>query len=444
MGGGDSCLYKIKQPEMSKTRKNLSMLMLAAAWLCCSANARADVTSTTAHSNKTWTLPELVAELKENNPQLRSAYQAAKAVEHGVSPAQALDNPTLSVTQDPLKNSPLSVGTSTGMAWGVSQNFLWPGKKRLAGEIVQSQADFSKEQANALKVQLIGQLKTTWVSWQQISAQISITQSQVQRLEQIKEITKVRYANNAAAYGDYINAQVAQSQMQTDLLGLQRQKRVLEDQVALLIGSKDSVKLFPMSPTNDANVLPLSNLEEKALAINPQAKASQLNLSAAHKGVELAALGKLPDFSVGVMAHSSSPPWGFGSSDSYALNLGLTFPLYYAQKERSLIDQAKANLSAVQETDESIRQQVVFSVRASYHQWTQSVDQLKLIEDRLLKQAQVGYRLVLSSYSAGQAAYVDLLNAFNALKAAETSKEQALAQAVQAKVALDAAVGDSE
>jgi len=52
--------------------------------------------------------------------------------------------------------------------------------------------------------------------------------------------------------------------------------------------------------------------------------------------------------------------------------------------------------------------------------------------------------LVLSSYSTGQVTYLDLLNAFNALKTAEISREQTLAQAIQAKVALDTAVGDSE
>jgi len=391
-----------------------------------------------------WTLVELVVALKENNPQLRSAYQIAKGAEFGVSPAQALDNPILSVTQDPMKNGPLSVGTSTGMTWGISQNFLWPGKKRLAGEIAQSQANYALEQANALKLQLIAQLKTTWVNWQQTNAQISATQSQTQRLEQIKEITKIRYANNAAAYADYINAQVAQSQMQTDLLALQRQKRVLEDQVALLIGSKETVALVPIVPKNDSKAVPLEKMEDKALENSPQAKSSQIAVDAARKNVELAELGKLPDFSAGVLAHSASPPWGFGSSDSYVLNLGLTFPLYYGVKEKNLIDQAKANFNAAKEADDSVRQQVVFSVRSSYHQWMQSVDQFKLVEDRVLKQAQIGYRLVLSSYSSGQASYLDLLNAFNALKAAEISKEQALAQAVQAKVALDAAVGDSE
>jgi len=282
-----------------------------------------------------WTLAELLVALKENNPQLRSAYQIAKGAEFGVSPAQALDNPTLSVTQDPMKNGPLSVGTSTGMTWGVSQNFLWPGKKRLAGEIAQSQADYALEQANLLKLQLLAQLKTTWVNWQQTNAQISATQSQTQRLEQIKEITKIRYSNNAAAYADYINAQVAQSQMQTDLLALQRQKRVLEDQVALLIGSKETVALVPMVPKSDSKAVPLEKMEEKALENSPQAKSSQIVVDAARKNVELAELGKLPDFSVGVLAHSASPPWGFGSSDSYALNLGLTFPLYYGVKEKT-------------------------------------------------------------------------------------------------------------
>ena len=410
----------------------------------CNAYGAEDKAEKSSSKTTGWTLTELLVALKENNPQLRSAYQTAKGVEFGVLPAQALDNPTLSVTQDPMKNGPLNVGTSTGMTWGISQNFMWPGKKRLAGEIVQSQADVAQEQANALKLQLIGQLKTSWVGWQQTNAQVLATQSQVQRLEQIKEITKIRYANNAAAYGDYINAQVAQSQMQTDLLALQRQKKILEDQISLLIGSKQTVTLMPMVPRGDSKVKDIEKIEEKALEINPQVRSSQMTVDAARKSLELAELGKLPDFSVGVMAHSASPPWGFGTSDSYALNLGLTFPLYYGVKEKNLIDQAKANFNAAKEADDSVRQQVVFSVRSSYHQWMQSMDQFNLIEDRVLKQAQVGYRLVLSSYSSGQAAYLDLLNAFNALKVAEISKEQALAQAVQAKVALDTAVGDSE
>jgi len=391
-----------------------------------------------------WSLSELIDALKQNNPQLRSASESARAVELGISPAQALDNPTLSVTQDPLRNSPLNVNSSTGMAWGISQNFMWPGKKRLAGEVVKAQADLSKEQVNLLKLQLIGQLRTTWSNWQQTAIQIDLTKVQVQRLEQIKQITKIRYANNAAAYADYINAQVAQAQLETDLLGLQRQQKILEDQISALIGRKEPLKLKMAEVAVDQAKTNLDGVEAKALDINPQVKASQFVIESARKSVELAELGKLPDLSVGVLAHSSSPPWGFSNNNSYGLNLGVTLPLYYGQKEKNLIDQAKAYLASTLENDESLRQQVIFGVRSSYHQWTQSLDQLKLIEERVLKQAQIGYRLTLSAYSTGQASYTDLLNAFNALKTSEIQREQSRSFAIQAKVALDVAVGLSE
>ena len=393
---------------------------------------------------KEWSLPELIDALKEGNPQLRSATQNAKAIELGVLPAQAWDNPTLSVTQDPLINSPLNINSSAGMSWGVSQNFPWPGKKRIAGEIVKAQAESTKEQVNQLKIQLLGQLKSTWVMWQQTTAQIVITQTQVQRLEQIKEITKIRYANNAAAFSDYVNAQVAQAQLQTDLLGLVRQQKVAVDQISMLIGTTDAVEIKTEIPSVGLSLAKLDRLEAQALEINPQVKSSQFNVDSARKNVELAELGKLPDFNFGVLAHSASPPWGFRNNENYGFNVGITFPLYYGQKEKNLLDQAKAYLSSAQEADESVKQQVVFGVRSSYHQWLQSLDQVKLIEDRVIKQAQIGYRLTLTNYSTGQASYSDLLNAFNTLKATEVTREQVRSLAIQNKVALDVAIGEIE
>ena len=388
------------------------------------------------------TLPTLIEQLIQNNSQLKSARAAVTAAELGVEPAKALDNPVLNVTQDPLKHNPLSIGTSTGMAWGVSQNFPWPGKRRLAGEIVQAQADATREQVQQLRIQLMGQLRTAWIGWQQLNAQIRLSQAQLQRLDQIKDITKIRYANNAAAYSDYVNAQVNQSQLQTDLLGLERQLKVTRDQIAVLIGASESIQLAVEETSQPKRVPPLTEFEKKALDINPQLKSSQYAVESARKSVELAELGKLPDFSVGVTAHATTPPWSFGSSDSYGLSLGVTVPLYYAQKEKNLIAQAKALMVSASDADEALKQQVLFLVRSNYYQWSQGLDQLKIIEDRVIQQAKVGYRLTLANYANGQANYVDLLNSFNTLKGAEISLEQARTYAIQARIALDVAVGD--
>jgi cobalt-zinc-cadmium efflux system outer membrane protein len=387
-------------------------------------------------------LPELIDLLKQHNPQLKSAANAAAAVQLGVLPAQTLDNPTVNINQDPLRNNPFNVNSSSAMAWGVTQNFPWPGKKRLAGEIVQAQAESSKAQVAQLQAQLIGQLRSTWTAWQQSESQIRTNQLQAQRLEQIKEVTKIRYANNAAAFSDYVNAQVIQAQLQTDLVGLKRQQKVQEEQIATLVGASRPLRLKADDGKPVGQSASLDDLERKTLDINPQLKASQFLVESAKRNVELAELGKLPDLSLGVTAHSTSPPWGFGTNNAYGLTMGVTFPLYYASKERNLIDQAKAYLSSALDADEATRQQIVLAVRSAYFQWTQSLDQLKLIQERVIKQAQIGYRLALTNYSNGQSSYIDLLTAFNTLKAAEVSLEQSLANAVQAKVALDVAVGD--
>jgi outer membrane protein TolC len=393
---------------------------------------------------RTWTLPQLTEELKRNNPQLRSAQGGARAAQFGVEPARAPDNPSFTVTQDPLRNNPFAVNTSQGMNWSLSQNIYWPGKRRLSGEIAQAQANQTQAQVASLQIQLIGQLKSAWFSWQENQAQISLARTQVERLEQIKQVTRLRYAQNAAAYADYLNAQVTQAQVSTDLLGLERQAQTLLAQINSLIGQPTGM---PLSlPTE--NLLPerevpaLDSFREAAQARNPALKASEFAIQGAQRSVDLAELGSRPDFNVAATFNSSSPPWGFTKTESFGLSVGVTFPLYFGRKERHLIDQAKAQLGSVRDEDESLRQQAVLAVDTAYFQWTQSMAQLKLVEGRMLEQARIAYRMALTNYGTGQAAFIDLITAYSTMRSADFAALQARTAALQARVALDTAVGD--
>ena len=388
-------------------------------------------------------LKDLQGLLLQNNPQLRAATGLGAAAQLGVVPARTLDNPTINVTPTTSARGPLALGAASQMNWGVSQSLPWPGKKQLSGEIAQAQANFTKEQAELLKVQLVGQLKSSWIGWQQNNAQIAITRVQVDRLEQIKEIVRLRYANNAAAYVDFINAQVTQAQLRNDLIGFERQGQSLLAQIATLVGetSPQRLKLQTQSIIADKSSLDLKSLQQRALEINPANKASKFALGAAQRAVELAELGTRPDFTLGLTSNTSNPPWGFGSTDYYNVSLSASVPLYYAYKERNLIDQAKAQLFAARDADASLEQQISLQVETAYLQWAQSIEQLKLNEDRIVAQARVGYRLALTNYSNNQASYIDLLTAYNTLRSAELSQEQAKSTAVQAKIKLELAVG---
>lgn len=392
---------------------------------------------------QTMTLAALENELQTGNPQLRSAGGLSRAAQFAVEPARAPDNPTFNVTQSPVLYNPFAVSTSQGMTWSLSQNLPWPGKRGLSGDIAQALADQTGAQTDALRVQLLGQLRSTWFAWQQNRQQQQLLRAQLARLEQIKQATQLRYAQNAAAYADNINAQVAQAQTRTDLLGLENLGRTLLAQINGLIGRAPSAPLAldtqDLHPETEAP--PLDSLRQQALQRNPQLKASRDSVRGAQSGVALAELGKRPDFNLALLFNSAAPPWDFGNNSSYGISLGVTFPLWYGRKEKNLLDQARAQLGAARDADEALRQQTLLSVDSAYLQWSQSLAQVRLLEQRVLEQARVAYRLSLSNYGTGQAGFVDLMNAYNAMNGAEIGAMQARAAAMQARVALDVAVG---
>jgi outer membrane protein, heavy metal efflux system len=405
------------------------------------ANAPTPGTSSARHGMG---LAELTRAMLERNPQLRGAKWSADAVRMGVSPAGAPDNPTVSMLQDQVRNNPLAWNKAGSASWTWSQNIYWPGKKSLNAQVVSDQADAQQAQTLALQSQLLGQMRSTWLSWQSTQAQLALLQAQVAKMEQIKDITKIRYGQNAAAFADYINAQVMQEQLRTSIISTQLQADTLLGQMANLIGQDSPqglvVKIEDLSTPPEAPTL--AEWERRALEQHPLIKASAAAVQQARHSLELAELNKRPDFNMAVSGYANQPPWGLTSNSAYAFSVGMTFPLWYEQKEKFLINQAELQLRSNQENDASQRQQISLGVRSAWLQWKQNLEQYQLFEKSILQQARLAYRLTLKNYSVGQNSYVDLLNAFNAERGAEANAIQARANVWLAQAALKAAAGD--
>ena len=242
-----------------------------------------------------YTLGQLMEELRTGNPQLRASRSTAQGAQFGVDPARALDNPQVAVSQGPIARNPFALGAAQGMQWTLSQSLLWPGKKRLAGEIAQAQADQARSDTGSLQVQLTGQLRSVWLQWQQSEAQIRVATAQAERLGQVKQITRLRYAQNAAAYADYVNAQVMETQIQTDLLGYRGQSAAALAQINSLIGRPVGNMVTPASEvlSADAVIPPVDGFRAAALDRNPTLKSSGYAIVAARRALELAELAQI-------------------------------------------------------------------------------------------------------------------------------------------------------
>ena len=388
------------------------------------------------------TLDQMLDQMREHNPQLTQAkanYLAAKAA---IPQALAFEGPTINLAESQMPRHPLNVNKAQSFNYGLTQSFLFPGKRELAGEVAKADAEVAKTGIDSALLDLTSQVKANFYSLLVLEKQLQINQNNIERLEGIKKIAKIRYANNAAAYVDYLNAQVEQSSAENEQFALQRQIESVRQTLNTLIGRE------PLTPLAVKGELPggslprtkIEDLEKIAMENNPAVKSSAMQVKSAQKSLDLARAAYLPDFDVAVSNDSDNPPYGL-SGNSYGLELDLILPSWLLIKEKAGVDQAKANLKSTQAGDKYNQLSVKLTVDGAYNSLSTAVKQTDFIRSRQLEQARVAYKLGLTNYSNSTMDFTDLLEAQSNLHETELALAQSELEAAQSYIELISVVG---
>jgi outer membrane protein TolC len=402
-------------------------------------------------------LRQLWNELKINNPQLsslRESYLSAKAT---VPQIAAPANPQVGLVWSGMPaNSPFALGAantpsaanpngiSSNNSISVAQPFQFPGKKSLAADIADTNAEALLASSESTYLQLGAQLSTLYYSTLSAQKQLQVLKESVIRLEMIKNVAKARYANNAAAYVEFLNAQVAQSAAQADQFNVERQLQVGINNINTLVGRHSREKLVLRGDVRRAmNPVPtLLELEDYAESSHPALKGSALQLDAARKGVTLAKKAYLPDFQV--IGSSYTPRGPFASNNGalfYQLELDLIIPLYFFTKEKYGVEQAQRNQAAAEASNISNRQQIVLAVNSAYAAYEQAKNQAQFLRERQVPQADAAYKVGLIQYSNSGQGFNDLLTAQTQLRNLEVQLAFADANLLQAQAVLLVSAG---
>ena len=399
-------------------------------------------------------LRQLWNELKINNPQLsslRESYLSAKAtVPQIAAPANPqvglvwsgmpVNSPfALGGANAPSPNNPGGGGISSNNSISVAQPFQFPGKKSLAADIANTNAEALLASSESTYLQLGAQLSTLYYNALAAQKQLQVLKESVIRLEMIKNVAKARYANNAAAYVEYLNAQVAQSAAQAEQFNVERQLNVALHNINTLVGRHSREKLVLRGDVRRAmNSVPtLIELEDYAETSHPSLKSSALQLDAARKGVDLAKKAYLPDFQV--IGSSYTPRGPFSANNGalfYQFELDLIIPLYFFTKEKYGVEQAQRNQAAAEAGNISNRQQIVLAVNTAYAAYEQAKNQTQFLKERQVPQADAAYKVGLVQYSNNGQGFNDLLTAQTQLRNLEVQLALAEANLLQAQAVL--------
>lgn len=390
------------------------------------------------------TLLQLAQELRAKNPQFVQAEQERQQIQARIPQALAWDQPMIGMEQSPIPRNPANLNRSQGMSYRLTQTMSFPGKKRLAADILEAQVGSASAQIDGLYVSLLAGLKQQYYQLLALQQQAEIHRDTLERLKQIKQLTQVRYANNAAAFVDYMSAQVAQGSAENEVYQTQRQIEQVQHTLNTLIGRNPLQALsVAAEPQAAFNLEPLPELIAVAQEQHPALRDSAYRVQAASKSLELAKKAYYPDMQLVLTKHSNHPPWGLAGNE-YGLEVDLILPTWFFAREKAGVSEANASVISAQAEAELAWQQVQLEIANAYSQLQQVRKEQELMQQRRLPEAKAAYRLALNAYANHAGDFNTLLLAQQNLKDTELSAAWIESALQQARAALNAALGRGE
>ena len=367
------------------------------------------------------TVESLLALALERNPELASMRLEAEASAERVQPAGALPDPKLRVelmdiTKSGEQNATISPSRVESTKYTFMQDVPWFGKRDLKVAIAQQEVEGAKARATALWADLSFRIKSGYAQLYYIHESERLTREILGLMARLEAVAQGRYASGLAAQQDVIRAQVEQSMLRNELLGLDGEKRQVHARINTVLARHAGA---PLAQPGRLRALPvpasltLAALEDRVRARNPQLSSEEARIRGAARARDLAQLNRYPDFTLGVA------PTQYGNSlRQWELMVEVNIPLQQSSR-RSQEREAQAMLSSAQARKEAAANQVLGELAENLAGLEAARHSTALIADSLLPQAEFTFQAALPGYENGKLDFATLLDAQRQIRQAK-------------------------
>jgi len=366
------------------------------------------------HAREVTPLSELLAEAEKNNPQIEAARQAGQAAKQVPTQVSTLPDPQFNLQHLSVGSPrPFAGYTNSDFAYlglGVSQDFPYPGKLRLKGDIAKRDADVVQQQFESVRRSILAGVKSAYFQLAYLSKTLGILESDGQLLEQVEKAADARYRSGMGNQHDLLQAQVERTKLLREITMHHLEVAKLQAQIKQLLNRAQS------SPDIEPSELPETPLPYTFEELLSATKAQNPEISGAEKMVErqklqvdLAHKDFYPDFNVQYMWQRTDATQ---FRAYYMLSFGVRVPIYRGRKQRPELAQAEAELNRSRSESEVQSQRVAFELRSEYETAEKTAELLKIYREGLLPQARAGFQAGIAAYQNNRQDFPALLTSF--------------------------------
>ncbi|MCP5467801.1 MAG: TolC family protein [Deltaproteobacteria bacterium] len=363
-------------------------------------------------------LHQLIEELSQYNPELKSLVEKIKAAELKIPQASALEDPRLSFegSNIPIRNPSLNRTAMTGLQIYLRQKVPFPGKLKLKKQMALSQSEQEKQMYYERFNQLIAKFKQSYFEYQYLNQAIQFNQQTQKKLRGLIQFLNARYSTGESSQQDILQTKQEISNITSRLIQLRSQKKLLASRLNTLLyrPQETELKIKALKQlNNDSSSLQVSleTLKKLAKENRPWLKKKAADLEEAQLGEKLAKKSLLPDFDFGAGYRVRQNPPGdpVMGEDFFSAGVSINLPLYAAKNQNKKIQEMVHLQKSEEYLQEATLQEVLYQTEKAYLEATQLQSQIHLLRSQIIPQDWATIESSRASYEATKVDFINLL-----------------------------------
>ncbi len=401
----------------------LSCLMLAA-----SAGAAEERKSSLPVLGKAANLADYLEHAALNNPGLEVAWSNWKAALEKVPQARGLPDPRFNYRYY-IQRVETRVGPQRQAA-SLAQTFPWFGKLKLRANVAMEAANVARQHYETEKLKLFWVVKEAYYECYYLSRSIATVSENRKLLERLEEVARARQKVGAAEYADVVRAQVELGKLDDRLNTLTDLRKPLAARLnAALDRALDMEVLWPEDIAEEQLADLNSVILLRLLAATPQVRGMAHEVRKQRHAIELARKDYYPDITLGVDYIDTAGARMGGVSRSgrdpligiLSLNLPIWRGKYDAQAR-----EAEARHRAATQSRRELENTLASRASMVLYRLRDADRKIDLYRDTLLPKARQSLKVTESSFRAGKATFLELVDAQRMLLDFQLSHVRAL------------------
>ena len=389
-------------------------------------------------------LPALLALARARNPDVAAMRSEAQAATERVTSASAFPDPRfrvelMDITRMGEQSPSLWPSNVGGTKYTLTQELPWFGKRDLRRDIASLDASGAQGKARSSWFEVAAKVKVAHAQRQALHGNRTVMLEILALMVQLEKVAQARYAKGLTAQQDVIRAQVEQTSLRGELLNIDTELRQANARLNALLARPPSAPLAEPAggrPWPAPAQLDYRSLETRVREHNPQLFADTARVKSAQKGVDLALLNRIPDFTVGIQ-----PTQYQNSFKEWTVMLEVNIPLQQ-ETRRAQERESQAMLDAARARQEATAQQVLSELAEQLAALEAARHLEALVRGSLLPQAELTFQSALVSYEATKVDFATLLDAQRQIRQARQSLIRAQQEAQIRLAEIEKLTGD--